>query len=714
MKKYVIIAVLFIAFAFFANASNPGSNVQMFPVNRQYTSTANVSQDNVAAMAMDANFTYVVQNVMPNPSTLPPYSSISLSGALAIQASVAYEFGSVIVDRIDNATGAITNLARIDITTLGSYIVGTGVTLYNNRLYIVGYYAGDVKPNGALPTQTSSSEDMFICTVSTTSTGVLAWNQSTGNGDERATCITNNLGTICVGGYYTALGAVPVSSTWNTPGGTTTAPGIAATGQCNTFIGNFSNSTLACTKVNGWMTLSGSSSSAQINGIVVATAAGTSVNYVTGSITGSATNPSLTGVSTGATMFTARFVNTNIVSPPAPNTWSWAVLDGTCYTTSGGAPPLANAGKALIFGSATELYVAGAAAYISGTGPTGYHNGTSDAVVVKYTGITGVAPTRAYTIAIGTGINDVANAIVHDGSSICVTGTMSSGNYSFSSIGQPTLSYASSSQTKVFVARYSTAGVLDWDKTGDALSNNGANSTAIACAGGCNLAFGGATDRNLTWDVYQNNGAPTPSTWRLFANFLPVQKVAYTVPFVDPYVLNNTSSTTRTATGASTYAWSFSNAAYPAVNVSLSAPSSATNMTTIVSGGSPGTYIDLSTVGTYTRGGTCTAETKTRINQTTLKTDEQATGIDDPDKSVNTLNIFPNPFANHVQLDYSFATPGQGLMQIVDLQGRVIAEKVLDSQSASEIIATTEWASGTYIVNLLQAGNTVFSKQIVK
>lgn len=711
--KNGLIAMLFITLTHFANAAGQNSNTQQF--NRRISGTANVSQDNVAAMAMDANFTYVVQNLMPNPSTLPPYTSVSLSGALGVYDPGGYEHASVIVDRIDNATGAVVNLARIDVTGAigGSTVTATAIARDGNTLYVTGYFSGQVKPNGVLANQNANSTDMFICTINTTSSGVTDWNQSSGDGDEFATCITNSLGTMYVGGYYTALAGVPVSSTWPTGGAGTTAPAVGITGQRNTFIATFSGSTLNCSKANGWMGLLNNSSSVQINGISTISASGVVVNYVTGSIIGSTTNPPMSGTTIGPIMFTARFVNTNFFAPPAPNTWSWAVLEGTCYTVGGAAPPLVNAGKAIIFGSSTELYVAGAAAYTSGSGPVGYHNGTSDAVVVKYTGITGVTPSRAYAIAIGTGYNDMANAIVNDGTNICVSGTMGCNDYSFSS-GGSVVSTTATALAHAFVARYSTAGILDWEKTSDAYGN-AAGSTAIACAGGCNLAIGGAYDRRQTWDVFQVDGATSPTTYRLYAHFMPVQKVVYTVPFTDPkYYLNNTSSTSRTATGATSYVWSFSTADHPGLSVSLSAPTSATNNTTLNFGGFNGSHFDLITTGTYTRGGTCTAVTRTRIFQNSSKKEDQYTGIGDVIGSENTLNIFPNPVSSQFTISYSFANNEPGIIQIVDITGRVLIEKPVQAQSDMQSFESRNWSNGIYIVNLLQGSEKIFSKQVLK
>lgn len=707
--RSIITTILFLAIAFCASASNYHSNSEqlskMLPTS---TSLVNQSDDNVAGMVMDGSYTYVIQNLEPNPSVIAPYYSYSLSGALGVYSTGAFEHASVVVDRIDNSTGTTVILARIDILSAGSGVTATGITLYNNKLYIVGYFTGTVKPNGTLSSKTANAIDMFICTVNTTSTGVVGWNQSGGDGEEHATCIYNSLGTMYVGGYYTASASPSVSSTWPTSP-VITAPGIGATGQRNTFIATFSGSTLGCTDVNGWMTLSNNSSSAQINGICTSAIAGTTVSYVTGTIIGGATNPPLSGSASGDIMFTARFVNKNLFAPPAPNTWGWAVLEGVYL---GGPHPSANCGKAIIFGSSTELYVAGAAAY-SGTLPTGYQ-GLSDAVVVKYTGITGTTPTKAFVIPMGTGTNDSATALIYDGSNVCVTGNMASGNFAYASIGNTTITDTSSALSHVFVARYLTSGALDWQKTSYGYSWD-ASSDAIACNGGCELAFGGAYDRRLTWDTIQKQGLGTPSTYRIYANFLPVQKVVYTVPFADKYILNNTSSTTRTATGATSYVWSYDNSMYTGLNISLSAPTSATNMTTLNSGGFPGSYFDIITTGSYTRNGSCTTVTKTRVYQTTLKWDgEDITGVEDMQQSINTLNVFPNPFVQQLSFNYSFASTDKGMLRVLDLQGRVISEMELGSQSGTEQIDSHSWAAGTYVINLLQNNKVISSKQIIK
>lgn len=679
------------------------ANAQSF--NMSLLSTANYDNDNVAGVATDDTYTYVVQNLFTNPST-PPYTSNSISGNIAVSTSTGSEHATVIVDRIDNATQATTILARIDITTFGSSVTATAVTLYNGNLYIVGYFDGSVKPNGSLPTKTANAIDMFICKVSTTSTGVIAWNQSGGDGEEHATCIFNDLGTLTVGGYYTASGSTSVSSTWPTST-VTTAPGLGATGQRNTFLSRWSSSALACNQAAAWMTLSSAASSAQINGVTTASVAGSTVSYVTGSITGSATTPSLTGVASGAVMFTGRYVHN--ISPG----WGWAVTEGTFYINGGAAPNPVNAGRGIVSaGAFSELYVAGSAAYISGTGPAGYTNGNSDAVLIKYTNITSVTPTRSFAVAMGTGILDVANAVTHDGTHVFVTGNMSSNNYNFGDVGGTTVSYTSSAPSHVFIARYTTSGALDWSKTGDAYSYT-SNSTAIATNGKCNVVFGGAFDRRLDWgNPFQIYGAATPNTDHLYVFSIPVQVLKFSPPL--PPNMFKPSSVPVTASGATSYSW------FPLITmgqtVTITPNNTASVSINLISGGTAGNTFDVVAIGSFTHGGaSCTNGIQHRVTQNNKKEDEEEiTDIYTPEQSLNTFNLYPNPFSNTVEIDYSFATAELGILQITDMQGRIVSEHVLNSQSDSKTINTDQWSTGMYIAKLIQNNNTVFTKQIVK
>lgn len=705
--KIIVTAMLFLSMAHFANAHQ---------FNMLKTSSPNVATDNVAGVVMDASGnTYVVQNLYSNATT--PWTSYSLSNVVGVADQCSQEHASVIVDKITPA-GVITNIARIDILYDDiSSVTATAVSLYDGKLYIVGYYNGFVYPSGgSVGTRTADGIDMFICSVNTASTGVQTWNQSTGDGEEHATCL-NILadGNIFVGGYYTVTGPVTIpgpTSTWPVVGGAVSAPWIQSYYQRIPFIARFTASTLACTQADGWFDPSSYGLSAQINGIVSTLTGGTTyTSYVTGSITGNSTTPVITGGAGGNIPFTGRFINST-------TTWGWIVTEGVYYNNVHTDP--VSSGKAIIL-AGSDLYVAGAAAY-SGSGPTGYHSGTglSDAILIRFSSITSSSPTKVWVFPMGGAGNDIANALVYDGGMVCVVGdfsTSSTSTYSFTAYSGGVTLPLVTVPSKVFIAKYGisnpVSGTLDWAKTGDGAT---ATSTISAVASNwkCNTVIGGSFQNKLTWDVNQSNGVASPANHHLFTNLIPVITIKQSNP--QGAIASGTNFTTTASGGSLSYIWSEAHPVYsPVMTASVSPGSGATATVSLSSSGGPGRYFEVTTTGAYTRGGlNCSTVDVMRITSTSKKEDEEVTGIEDAIESMNTLNVFPNPFADQIQLDYSFAAPGEGLMQVIDLQGRVVAEKVLTNQSSSETVTTSEWAGGTYIINLSQTGKTIFSKQIVK
>lgn len=665
--------------------------------------TTNYQTDDVAGMVMDANGnTYVLQNL---------YDYYTGSNSIAGMTGGLYtdEHAMTVVDKIE-PNGAKSTIAWIEITTNYSAVTGTGIAIGSDgNLYVSGHFYGDISfPRGpAGPPLTSSSvvggtdygRQMFICKINPAGNVIDRFTDG-GTGDEVATCISVSGSNIFVGGYY---GVYDNSGTQTTDFvAAAPFPILSNIGYHNTFLLRFTNS-LSETEADGYMTHT--TADARIAGIY---STGT-ITYVTGSVKGSTTAPSITNTSPGDVMYTARYTHSS-------DTWNWGVLEGTSYSGT------ASGGKALtMLGS--FLYVVGAASYTTGTGPGGYAN-NSDGVLIKFGSLASNPPSKSFVVPMGGYNNDVTSAITKDASYIYVTGKFDQGNYNLTSTSTvspfyTTTTYTSSAYSHAFVLKFNNAGVVQWSKVGKTTSttwplSNKTSSTAIATNAKCAVAFGGWFKKELVWDQfgYQTNGTASPDNGHLYVNIIPTQKVT-TTPVLT--VTNNGSSIPVTAAGATTYGW-YRATSTPLLTVNISSTPPINNPATVnqVSGGASGRYYDLTTVGTYTANN-CISRARTRV-QANMKKDweEDITGVEDAVESMNTLNVFPNPFASEVQLDYSFAEQGEGLLQITDIQGRVIAERVLANQSNTESISTTEWSAGTYIAKLSQNGQTIFTKQILK
>ena len=82
-----------------------------------------------------------------------------------------------------------------------------------------------------------------------------------------------------------------------------------------------------------------------------------------------------------------------------------------------------------------------------------------------------------------------------------------------------------------------------------------------------------------------------------------------------------------------------------------------------------------------------------------------------------TLAVFPNPMTTTSNISYTLLEKGEVLVELVDMQGRVLA--ILDQGARSEGLQIIEFnagdlAAGTYAIRLTVEGVEVSSERVVK
>lgn len=89
------------------------------------------------------------------------------------------------------------------------------------------------------------------------------------------------------------------------------------------------------------------------------------------------------------------------------------------------------------------------------------------------------------------------------------------------------------------------------------------------------------------------------------------------------------------------------------------------------------------------------------------------TGLERP--MVQDMDVFPNPARKDFNVRYAFAIPGNALIEVMDLSGRVVSSTLLSHASPgtySENIQVETAPQGTYLVRLT-SGETVITRKIV-
>ena len=92
-------------------------------------------------------------------------------------------------------------------------------------------------------------------------------------------------------------------------------------------------------------------------------------------------------------------------------------------------------------------------------------------------------------------------------------------------------------------------------------------------------------------------------------------------------------------------------------------------------------------------------------------------GIDENIKK-DGLNIFvyPNPFDDHIKLEYSLDQAENVKIQLIDVFGRIVMrfnEQLRDKGTHEEMIGIPEIPSGTYLLNV-EADGIISSKVVIK
>ena len=82
-----------------------------------------------------------------------------------------------------------------------------------------------------------------------------------------------------------------------------------------------------------------------------------------------------------------------------------------------------------------------------------------------------------------------------------------------------------------------------------------------------------------------------------------------------------------------------------------------------------------------------------------------------------TLAVFPNPMTSTSNISYTLLEKGEVLVELVDMQGRVLA--ILDQGARSEGLQIIEFnagdlAAGTYAIRLTVDGIAISSERVVK
>ncbi|MCW3125379.1 MAG: Flagellar basal body rod modification protein [Bacteroidetes bacterium] len=664
--QHLVLTSLLVACTYAASAINT------------YTSSKNDAVDNVPGIAMDASGnTYVLENLYAGSN------SVGIGGNVGV-ATVPYdEHASVIVEKI-SSSGTYSLIGRIDILNTSSFVTGTAITLAaDGKLYVTGYFSGNVKPTGPMSSKSANDIDMFVCSISPAGGGWSNWNQSGGDGEEYATCL-NVIGTdIYVGGYYGQSYSTGLSSTFPVTSGTVTAPALTYAGDRNSFIARFTTAAgLPCQEANGWMSLGGGE--VEISGIASTLFLGTRTSYITGRIKGGSSTPAISPT-TGYSMFIARFTHNT-------NTWNWAKLEGTFYPNHLNDPVCS--GKAIIVAPDGYLYIAGAAAYSSPT-PTGYQ-GLADAVYLKINTI-GTVINREL---LGGTDNDAANAIAYDGTNMVIGGNFKpgSGTITLNNNGGSASTFTTTAAAMSFMAQYNTSGGLQWYERGESTVAAG---TAVASDLHCNVALGGNFYNTLVWDPYIQNSWPSGTSDHLYVNLMSVKKLTLTpaVAFTPVPTLENGFSYNGTVSGATSYTWI--SLATPPLNVTVTNPTTATASINLLGGGYGGSYFDWVILGNYTVSGTaCMTGLERRFRQTHAKTDLTPDGIEANDVKAFKVTTYPNPAQQQLGLMVS----GEALttldIMLFNSIGQQVMNKTVSKTSADDEsyqVDISGLASGTYI-----------------
>ena len=90
---------------------------------------------------------------------------------------------------------------------------------------------------------------------------------------------------------------------------------------------------------------------------------------------------------------------------------------------------------------------------------------------------------------------------------------------------------------------------------------------------------------------------------------------------------------------------------------------------------------------------------------------------DMPARTVAQMNLYPNPAANNTVLNYSLATSSKVVMNIFDMNGRLVSsldKGMQSSGSHSQIIDLRSMEKGVYMIQVVTNGAVKTAKLIVQ
>jgi hypothetical protein len=235
---------------------------------------------------------------------------------------------------------------------------------------------------------------------------------------------------------------------------------------------------------------------------------------------------------------------------------------------------------------------------------------------------------------------------------------------------------------------------------GSSLSINAASSQSTICSGSSlSLTASGAS--NYSWapgtstlqsvsvsplvtTTYTLSGASGSCTGvsTLVVNVLPIPSVILTSS--SNTIVCVKSAISLTASGASTYSWSASALTSSVISVTTS-----------------------SVAGTYTFGVIGTATNGCVRTATISRVVDACVGIENITNNSNSISIYPNPFSNELKI-----TEHNGSIEIYNAIGQLIFKQGV---IANEVVNTSEFAKGIYILKLFDAENKLIqTSKVVK
>ena len=74
---------------------------------------------------------------------------------------------------------------------------------------------------------------------------------------------------------------------------------------------------------------------------------------------------------------------------------------------------------------------------------------------------------------------------------------------------------------------------------------------------------------------------------------------------------------------------------------------------------------------------------------------------------------YPNPASSYINIDYDLQGAKEGLLQVFDMQGKLVAKENIKEDNGSFRLETAAFQSGTYIVSISSAGKQLSSEKII-